>query len=211
MSNETQESSLQLLPVHDLEESALTSFNGAHYHLDALRSLLGKPALQILWKDDSKISPDEHSSLQAQVNEFHWHIRGFFWELVSAFDAMLHWSNTRFGLQLREQDVRWKKVALASATIDADVWAQKKMTLQSAWESNWFFEVRQYRNFAHRSFLILQAEYGPHQDDPHGPHRLKFMWLMPARVGQTPVFDVITHISDYIREMGLIGEKLFHR
>jgi hypothetical protein len=209
MSNSTHQSSLQIYPVHDLEQSAVTAFRGAHYHLDALKSFLTKPGLQNLWNNDPKLSSDERNRLQEQVNAFHWHMRAFFWELVGAFDAMLLWSNGRFGLGLNERDGRWSTVTSATPTNDPHLWAQKKVILQAAWESDWFFEIREYRNFAHRSFLILQVEYAPSENDKSAPHHLRLIHLLPARVGQAFYQDLTEHLSNYHREMGKVGESIF--
>jgi hypothetical protein len=127
MSNPTHKSALKILPVHDLEQSALTSFNGARYHLDALRSFLQRPSIKIMWMDDREMSSDERGDHQRQVNAFHWHLRGFFWEIVSAFDAILHWPNISFGLNLKERDVSWDKIRFSSAGVDAKIWNEKKL------------------------------------------------------------------------------------
>jgi hypothetical protein len=177
--------------------------------LDALRSILSRPALQILWKEDPKMSSNERSRLQEHVNAFHWHLRAFFWELEGAFDAILLWSNVRFGLGRNERDVCWRTVKSATAANAPHVWAQKKAILQAVWRSDWFFEVRQYRNFAHRSYLLLQAEYSPSEDDENAPHHLRLIHLLPARIGQAQCRDLIEHLSDYHSEMGKVGESMF--
>lgn len=210
MSDQAYQSSLRLVPVHDLEQSALTSFRGARYHLDALRSFLRRPGVQTLWQEGPNLSSTERGLLQDQLNAFHWHLRAFFWEIVSAFDAMLHWSNRRFELSVKERDVGWDTIEKGNAQVDAGTWAKKRSILRTTWESEWFFEVRQYRNFAHRSFLLLQVSYGPSKDDPSGVYHLTFINLLPARVGQQVCRDLIEHLSEYHDRMGKVGAEMFH-
>lgn len=202
-----QQSALKIAPVHDLADSALTAFQGARYHLDALKTSLEKPGMQTLWKESSDLSADERRSNQNTLNAFHWHLRAFFWELVGAFDATLLWANARFGLGSPERNVKWGTVRESPASINADKWLDKKAVLENAWESDWFFEVREYRNFAHRSFLLIQAEYMPSKSG--GLNELHFITLLPARVGQAPVRDLIDHLSEYHERMRELGERIF--
>jgi hypothetical protein len=149
---------LRITPAHDLKDAALTTFQGARYHLDAVQAALTTPGVQTLWRDDPTLTDAERSALTRQLNALHCHIRGFFWELASVFDAILFWANQRFELGLPERDVLWSNVAKEKATIDGPTWARTKAVLKTTWESDWFFEVREYRNFAHRSFLLLTAQ-----------------------------------------------------
>jgi hypothetical protein len=64
------------------------------------------------------------------------------------------------------------------------------------WDSEWYFEVRGYRNFAHRAFLFVQFEY----DEKNGKNKLRHVWLEPAREGQSQV-DALEQSWAYLDRM----------
>jgi hypothetical protein len=70
---------------------------------------------------------------RANPNELHWHLRAFFWELVAVLDTLK---------------------AIPSLN------AGKRRVIVDAKASDWYAEVDEWRNFAHRAFLFVQGEFG---------------------------------------------------
>lgn len=68
----------------------------------------------------------------ASVNELHWHMRAFFWELVSAVEMTTH--------------------AIEEA-------GEPLADFEDALDESWWSEIDEWRNFAHRAFLFIQGEY----------------------------------------------------
>lgn len=185
---------LSVLDGSTLAHSALT---GATYHLDQINQLL-KTATEAI-KD---WTGNEHPPFmnQDQINQIHWHLRSFFWELVGVFDLMLQWANESFQLGLDEHRVTWSTLPEQSG-INQDVWTRLRSVLSDAWESEWYFEVRTYRNFAHRSFLHLTAIV-PKRGNPE-------LMLEHAREGQVYYEDVRKHLPKYLDAMRRLGEEVF--
>lgn len=100
-----------------------------------------------------------------QISLFHWHLRSFFWELAAVRDS--------------PQRAAGADPALAAA-------------LAVLHESDWFFEVLAYRNFAHQSFQVvqvvasratgkvvafqLQVTHDSQEWNPEGPGHLRGYW-----------------------------------
>jgi hypothetical protein len=101
------------MPGRPARADAFLALNGASYHLTQLRD-------RFL----------EGLSNNNQIALFHWHLRGFFWELIAVRDAMRRDRRT-----------------------DGNVENQ----LTSMESSDWFREVKAYRNFAHQSFHLVEV------------------------------------------------------
>ena len=199
----------KIAPAMPLDDLANMAFIGAVYHLGRIKKLAISPCIQTMWQNDDTIDEATKKRFQAGVNQFHWHVRAYFWELVASFDTMLQWVNQRYALSVPEDKVTWvtihKKATMAK--VDQTEWSKKHTSLENAWDSTWFYEIRQYRNFAHRAFLFVNAEYNGHygKSDP----TLKNIWLTPAREGQQDYVDIILHLSNYLEKMRQLGATIF--
>jgi len=199
----------QIHPVHELDSLAKCCLIGAKYHLEKIIELHNQIGMQTLNNSDLPIDKQKQESIQIEINQLHWHIRAFFWELVASFDTILQWVNQEYELGIHERKVNWceiKKHNSKNNLLQAD-WSRKKSILEKAWESEWFYEVRLYRNFAHRAFQFIQSEY----DGDYGrePSTLKKTWLSPAREGQSDYVDIITHLTDYLERMRGLTNRIF--
>ena len=201
----------RIVPAMPLDTLAHSAFIGAAYHLGRIKKLASSPCMQTMWKDDDSLENATKKRLQADVDQFHWHVRAFFWELVASFDTMLQWVNQRFELSVPEDKVRWSTIheKAAEARKDQAEWNKKHALLESAWDSAWYYEIRQYRNFAHRAFIFVNAEYNGN----YGKNKptLKKVWLTPAREGQQEYVDIVLHLLNYLEEISQLGEKIFRQ
>lgn len=199
----------RVVPAMALDGLAQSAFIGAAYHLERIKELVNSPCLQTMWRDDAGIDEATKKSLQADVNRFHWHIRAFFWELVASFDTMLQWVNQRYELGVPEDKVKWSTIhdKAGKAKTNQTEWDKKHALLESSWNCTWHYEVRQYRNFAHRAFVFVSLEY----DFYYGKAKptLKMIWLTPAREGQLEYIHIVTHLSSYLEEMRQLGQEIF--
>ncbi|HEF5870441.1 TPA: hypothetical protein SAY52_001009 [Burkholderia cenocepacia] len=133
--------------------------------------------------------------------ELHARIRSFFWEMMSAYDLFHVWANTHYNLGLTGRKLTPENVqkAMKNDLRCADAYD----AFREAEESPWLFEVRTYRNYAHRSYLgaetiILQRDNS------------SMTFLVPARHGQQesgmqPVFD---QLNTYLEAMNALGVLL---
>ncbi len=180
-----QHKGLKRLPVIDgwtLINSAIT---GASYHQYQIKSLLDSFEQRIpISKDDwPRLSNNE-------TNLLHWHLRDFFWELVGAYDLLLQWSNERFALGHQEDKIFWNKIRNTDhAEVDKELWNKVKSCLQQAMNSEWYFEIKTYRNFSHRSFLNITV-LTPKNGTPQ-------IFLEPAREGQN-YEDIRISLHNYL-------------
>jgi len=197
---------LRTVPAMALDKLAHSAFIGAVYHLARIRDFVASPCLQTTWSEDTDLDETTKRKCQTDLNQFHWHTRAFFWELVASFDTMLQWANRRYGLGVCEHQVKWKRIPRKSSKDQAE-WDVKYALLESAWNSEWFYETRMYRNFSHRGFLLVQGEY----DDHLGKSKptLRLIWLIPAREGQQEYVDLLQQLSQYLEHMRQLGEKVF--
>ena len=128
-------------------------------------------------------------------------MRGFLWELYGAFDLMLMWSNDHFGLGIPDKNVVPDSILAATPTKNLTDWPRVQKLLETAWLSEWLFELRMYRNFSHRSFLLVQG-FIPKQGQAS-------MMLPRAREGQPYVPVLPEALRPYIAEMASLGAALF--
>jgi hypothetical protein len=192
-----------------LDVLAHTAFIGAKYHLDKIIELSANPCIQTNWQYENNLDDRKKEKLQADLNQFFWHIRGFFWELVASFDTILQWVNQKYELGEKEDKVRWDNINTGnckSKELQAE-WEKKHEILEDAWQSEWYYEVNKYRNFSHRAFLYVQTEFDYHYGKS-GP-TLEKIWLLPAREGQPEYADLITQLSNYMVKMNNLGRQLF--
>ena len=120
----------------DLEEMVGAALWMVDYHLAAVEDLNTRPGTGSDWKADPTITIDRRPYLLADINRLNAHLRSFFWELVATFDAMRFWVKETFG--------------------DA---SKQMAELEKAAESEWYMEVSEYRNFAHRGFVASEGMF----------------------------------------------------
>jgi len=100
------------MPGRTAKDDAFLALRGASYHLYQLREQFNLGLL----------TNDQHCL-------FHWHLRGFFWELVAVRDS------------------------LNKGTKDATI----KTAVDALNAAPWFQEISAYRSFAHQSFHVVQV------------------------------------------------------
>jgi hypothetical protein len=161
----------------------------ARYHLDQLFQALNKEGWTTSWSP-ATVDEATRSRLQRDVDEFHRHLRAFFWELVAEFDMLLVTVNHFEGLGIAEERVSWDEVARQAHA--QGKWSTRIDTLCRAYCSAWFTEVRAYRNFAHRAPLLVICDVGDGQ--------LNALKLLPAIQGQA-FTDLRDQLREYLRKM----------
>ena len=191
---------LHILPPMELQKNAWSALWGARHHFEKARELVRSPGVATRWQEERSLDTPTRSRLQDELNRFHWQLRAFFWELVATFDTVLHWVNQKLGLSIHERDVRWEKVKDEAKKQNKR--SKELGALKTAYDSEWFFEVGQYRNFAHRAFLFVQGEYDTE-------NKLILLWFLPARVGQRNNYDALARMSDYLDQMRKVLETIF--
>ena len=102
---------------------------------------------------------------QVAFNNFYHHLRAFFWELTSAFDTLLQLVNRQYELGLDQRDVLWDTVSKKlSQRRELKPLLRK---LAKGYSSEWFTDVREYRNFAHRGTVAAEVLwFPPNPPDP---------------------------------------------
>jgi hypothetical protein len=190
---------LQRLPEAAPGELSYVAFAGATFHLEQIEELLSKGIARPY--DPATETESEGIARELRTRKFSWHLRGFFWELLGAFDLMLMWANDHFALRVAERDVKSiESLAQQTPSRNESAWPSVLRILRAASDSEWLFEIRTYRNFAHRSFMGIVAVIGKEGEDTT---------LLPrARVGQ-----VVPHVAEemrrYLNEMRSLGAAVF--
>ena len=199
----------RIFPPMKLADHTYFAFNGAEYHLSRIKELLDSPGMQTLWEEDTTLDERTRAERQGEVNLFHRHLRAFLWELVATFDTMLQWANQRYDLGIPEKDTKWSEIQkkVKKARKDQAEWDKKYPLLESAWNSDWYFEVRGYRNFAHRAFLNVQAAI---VKKPEGD-RLQIAHLFPVREGQREFAPIQEQLSIYLENIRQLGAAVFSK
>jgi len=146
-------------------EAALWNVN---YHRFKIDELLAGRGMTTLWHDDPSLDDKAKFHLQGEVSRFHAHLRAFFWELVAAFESMRIWA---------------KEYGAASKQVQE---------IKAAANSDWYAEISEYRNFAHRSFLVAQGIFGT-QD-----RQSKFLYLIAPK---DPPRELKEHLDYYQKHM----------
>jgi hypothetical protein len=189
----------KILPPSDLKMSVLCAFNGAKYHLDQAKQLFAE-------------GKERYS--QFRSNQCLWEIRAFFWELSASYEITLQWVNQEFGLGLEEHQVSHEKVVNASPKKQIRRWKKVKEYLEETGDSEWYFEVKTYRNFnIHRDFTFFEALVTPSQPfDANAPteeDHLEMLQIIPVREGQQYGGDVFDHLDIYTEEMANFRRRIF--
>jgi hypothetical protein len=166
------------LPAVDLKQMVKAALWNVDYHLDVLTTLTNARGLSTLWEDDPTLDAATKNILQGEVSRFHAHLRGFFWELVAAYEAMCVWAKNPRRPELVAH-------------------------LENAKQADWYLDLESYRNFAHKCFLVAEGSYRT-RDGARGD--VPIMLVAPRRDRmQTPVPDGLTKYKD---SMQALFEKL---
>ena len=106
-----------------------------------------------------------------QIMLFHWHLRAFFWELVATRDSL-------------RRDPRARSSLLGE--------------LKALEDATWFKEVKEYRDFAHQSFQIVEVA-------KQRPTNRAVAMQMQLRPG-----DALSHLNEYWSEMDKVLKGFTH-
>jgi hypothetical protein len=191
---------LCIVPVSDLASTVQFALSGARYHLRKTLSIFDSPALQRRYDDDLHLSESQRVERATEVNRFLWHLRAYFWELTAVFDHLLQWACQTHELRAKdlpiaEHEVTWSKLKDAEAHRHVEQWEREQDQLGKAYCSGWFFEVRQYRNLAHRDTIFMEWEYDELRNlNPDAA------FLPAAREGQAYV-PLRQHLTSYLARM----------
>jgi hypothetical protein len=186
---------LQRLPLQNGATLARFAIRGAEVHLSAITKLL-----QHNDPEDDQANYTSPVNNPAIVDALLWRTRAFFWELVGTFDMFLQWANEQFRLGLTEGEVRWDKMPSTSSA-DNDGWIKMRAVLNTAYNSDWYFEVRTYRNYAHRSIIHVTALVPKNSG-------VTQVFLPYARVGQSQYEDLRVQLKSFLDQMFLLGQPL---
>lgn len=203
---------LKIFPSTDLKLEAHVAWEGAKYHMEILNNLSKKPYFLLnKWREDTHINESQKQYCRAKSNSIHWHLRSFFWEMFSCFEIILHYSNLRYDLKIPEERLRWDTISKPSikANIDQHEWDIKYLLLKDIWDSPWFFEVRQYRHFAHRAYPYVKIAYKDIENDGKIDYEIALINLLPCREGQQQSIDLANQLADYLNGMLTLLKKFF--
>jgi hypothetical protein len=177
-----------------------------------MRENLNDPLLQeyLAWHDGKQVDEIAQDRLYHYGLKFDLHLRAFFWELDATFDTMLQWANQRYKLGVSEGNMKWEAIKNKQATgvyeLDSE-WKEKYQLLDTVWNSAWYFEVRMYRNFAHRTFNFVQHAFVKHTDPER--YETTITCLPSARDGQQEYTDIMAQLQKYLDEMRQLGANIF--
>ncbi len=160
------------LPAMDLKQMVEAALWNVDYHFYVLTTLLSSRGLSALWEADPSLDEPTKHNLQGEVNRFHAHLRGFFWELVAAYDAM---------------------------RVFAQRGPEKLAVLKTAGKTDWYTAVHSYRNFAHKCFLIAEGSYSV-RDGTRGDVPIMLIPAGPGRM-QTSIPDGLMTYKDNMRAL----------
>jgi hypothetical protein len=137
---------------------------------------------------------------EPDVNALQWQLRSFFWELCGAWDLFQQWVNTAFQLGYAEEKVAM--TVIRQATSDVAGWDEAKAILATAFDSDWHFEVRAYRNSAHRSYFRMMEIHLQQKG-------VKWLNLPAARLGQSNHFEgMVPQLAEYVRHTLDVGQQI---
>jgi hypothetical protein len=160
--------------------------------------------MQTSWEEDKNLNERTKAGRRGEVNSLHRHLRSFLWELVASFDTILQWANQEYRLGLEEHAVRFSKLPTTAGKNQGE-WDRRYALLEGVWNSDWYFEVRAYRNFAHRAFENVQAAIVREA----GGDRALVVHLFPVRKGQREYVPIQEHLSAYLENMRQFGVAFF--
>lgn len=100
-------------------------WRGAEYHLDFVRSIIEGRIL------DSQPTP-------RTMEQLHWHLSGFYWELAATFDCLLQVCSAHYQLGISRGDIKWEKFKrrLKDKDIDNPLVDKINETYNSEWYQN---------------------------------------------------------------------------
>lgn len=188
----------------DLVDHARFAFSNAAEHLRRIRELLASPGMQTLWEEDKTLDDRTRAERQDEVNSFHRHLRSFLWELVASFDTMLQWANQAYQLGVQEHLVHFPRLPTTAGKNQGE-WDRQYALLEGVYNSDWYFDVRAYRNFAHRAFGNVQTAIVKEA----GGDRALIAHLFPVRKGQHEYVPIQEHLSSYLENVRRLGLALF--
>ena len=198
MSDQLHHQWYRILDTMDLAENVRVAFSNSVYHLGRVEELLKSRGMQTADLADPSLDEPTRRQLQADVNLFHVYLRGFLWELVATFDTLLQWANERYELGISEDAVKWTVVKKKTNAVKHQAeWNKNYLLLESAWESDWYFEARSYRNFAHRGFGIVMTATRATSDGAV----LALAFLLPVRQGQKEFVAIAAQLRSYLESM----------
>lgn len=174
--------------------SAFIALDGAAYHYAMIKSICDA-------NTGGQHGYDEKGDLlvfaeAGSFNRFQWHLRAFFWEIVSTFDFLAHQINEAFGLGLPEHDISWKSLPAPNHTSDPR-YRQAYALLGSVYGSEWYSEVVIYRNFAHRAFIPITSVVFK---KPQPTSRHAWIVMEPAIQARNHHPDVRDKLSEHLDE-----------
>jgi hypothetical protein len=175
---------------------------GVDRHQLAYSAVLG--AENALARIEEIVTKHSHVSMtHEQFIELQWRVRSFFWELVGAWDLFQQWVNDTY-LRYDEDKVSMNSIrqAIENGKGSGPGWKEVSELLLAAFESDWHFEIRTYRNYGHRSYFqmtnMIQQNTGRNS-----------LFLPCARKGQNSQFKgIVPHLKYYIERMREIGQKI---
>ncbi|KVZ89449.1 hypothetical protein [Burkholderia ubonensis] len=137
---------------------------------------------------------------EPDVNALQWHLRSFFWELCGAWDLFQQWVNTAFRLGYAEDKVAMTVIRQAKSNVTG--WDEVKAILVAAFDSEWHFEVRAYRNSAHRSYFRMMEIHLQEKG-------VRWINLPAARHGQSNHFEgMVPQLTEYVRQTLAVGQQI---
>ncbi len=144
----------------NLEATTRHALAAAVYHWREMRKFVDR-----MKEDDAWGEAGITTKGQGHYNRFSYSLRAFFWELTSAFDTLLQHINRKYELGLDQRDVLWDTVSKELSQRKE----HKKLLrrLAKGYNSTWFTEVREYRNFAHRGTVFTEIYW--FRPDPVDP------------------------------------------
>lgn len=168
--------------------------DGIRYHFDRMRSVPVE-------------GEEPPRRIQQDFNKLHHNLRAFFWELCSAFDTLLQEINRRLALGIPVAEVYWHKVSLELS--ERGEYKKFLKKLEKEFNSPWFVEVREYRNFAHRGTLLVTAFGVDYEFRPDEGVHLVGLMLTPSSHAGRGHGEMITLCESHCTKMKALVEKAF--
>lgn len=162
--------SFKLRDDQDLVEATRYALSAAYYHCSEIRSYRDQLLEDDAWADGAFTDKGREG-----FNKLYHNVRAFFWELIAAFDTLLQEINRRLKLGLDEREVDWTTISLALST--KRELRRFRRQLNVGYNSPWFADVREWRNFAHIGTISAETVGWSNDADP--TVRLRAVQLRP--------------------------------
>lgn len=125
-----------------------------------------------------------------------WYLDAFFFELMSAYDTLLHEMNVIYAINLDIESVKWSSMRdkLPNPLVDL---------MESEWEAVWFRKVRWYRNRAtHHMRIPTGAGRGGLGETPwdYDSHEVT-LWYFDTDTNEWKREDINEACPDYLKKM----------